>query len=1455
MMKKNRVVCLLIVMVILSCAIRFQFQPVSGAGWLSGWNYRQSHAINSASGAGTNYQMRIKAIYDAGFCEQSAMAFGLGSFEGSDVDSSGNIYVGYQYKIYKSIDNGKAFSLIYTIPSQSNPYQDYAGRIWCVFIDSRDYIFVSAGSTNRLYRSTDGGTSFSEVLNLNRASNNGQITNMAEDQNGYLYGAEFCAAGSSPNPRLWKSADGGANWSSVRSWDAGHLHGVHFNPFNNFLYVLTGETIGSERDRVYRSKNGGSSWQILVDTQSINVPYLACEFVNDHVYLGQDMYTATCNIQRFQDNGASEPFTPTTVFSNPYSRTPWFSSTKVGDYLVFAGCRDVDNGNALLVKSLNGVDWEIVATYSVDSNDRLLGQLTTHARKGQAFVTIHKTASTYLTSTSSFDIVGLNQKCRADFGDVRFTKSDGTTLLDYWIEEKTDGDKAIFWIEVADDLSTVDRTIYTYYGKNDATSISGGPNTFLLFDDFLGSSWDTNTWQTVGSPSISVSDSKITVSKDGYSGSWSAHGLKTKTFMADEARILTKAKTSSTHASITAGYACSQFTSKGARNGFGFSGGYIFNEADGRDEGETFTTAWDQAYSTDTFYSLFLYRWETSYAKEFIDGNYKNQVTSSVRDGNRNIAVWIEEWGTYSGSRDLTVDWVAVAKYVDPEPSHGSWGNEEIVQLTPPNFGIIGVNSTIAGSPFEMSCPVNSTTNVSSYLYSWNNTGSWANQTAAQFTNFINSSAAYATFSDTWNTVAGNVVSVKIYANDTLNNWGVSSEYNFVIASSSASRLVFTSGAAQSLTANELSSMITIQRQDQYGNPVTSGSLTASLGSTSGGATFYSDAGVTHASFVTISDGSSIISFWYADTVADSPVLTASASGLTSGITTVIITSTDASKLVFTVGVGQSLTAGQLSGQVAVQRRDQYGNPVTSGSLTVNLSSSSLGSAFYSDNGTTQASTVTINDGSSSFGFWYKDTVADSPTLNVSATGLSPATTSFLITSDNLNHFTITEIPNPQTAGTTFNIMITAADQYGNIIVSYTGSNILSDLSGTISPTSTSSFSEGVWNGSVTITKAYHNDIISTSSSGYSGATNSFDVHPCAFDHFVMSSYPSSVVTGQSFNITVTAWDAFGNVVTGYAGQVYFISSDGQALLPYTTANRYAFTLEDNGSHTFTGFELNTVSYQTITVTDSMKSATSNLIAAMLPISPPSYSSISVSATFAGQSCTFYSGWNDNYGLSGYIFSTNNTGLWQNTTWTPFLGTPSLASVTQNLNSNIGAVIGYNWYANNTNGLWNDTGLQTLTTVDSELGLSFSVISNSTVSELVFNSTSQVLEFTVSGLPGTIGFTNVTIAKTLISDVSTLKVYLDGSEMNYTINDLTYHWLIHFTYPHSVHKIVLDFLSPQTKTPVTPLNGVPVTIAGLAIAILTTLTIATKRITRAKFPNFTRRALTDENRVGMLQVD
>jgi uncharacterized repeat protein (TIGR02543 family) len=121
----------------------------------------------------------------------------------------------------------------------------------------------------------------------------------------------------------------------------------------------------------------------------------------------------------------------------------------------------------------------------------------------------------------------------------------------------------------------------------------------------------------------------------------------------------------------------------------------------------------------------------------------------------------------------------------------------------------------------------------------------------------------------------------------------------------------------------------------------------------------------------------------------------------------------------------------------------------------------------------------------------------------------------------------------------------------------------------------------------------------------------------------------------------------------------------------------------------------------------------------------------------------------------------------------------------------------------------------------------FSVVSNSTISELAFNSTSQVLSFTAGGPSGTTGFSNVTISKTLIADVSGLEVYLDGTKTGYVVSDLTTSWLIYITYNHSTHKIAMNFAPPPSaRADYVPYIALAA-ILGLIVAFM--LTVFAKR--------------------------
>ena len=97
--------------------------------------------------------------------------------------------------------------------------------------------------------------------------------------------------------------------------------------------------------------------------------------------------------------------------------------------------------------------------------------------------------------------------------------------------------------------------------------------------------------------------------------------------------------------------------------------------------------------------------------------------------------------------------------------------------VSPPTFGVIYANTTIAGSSVRLSSAITDGTEVANYTYSWNNTGSWINQTTVP----TSGNEVPSIHDGTWNTTSGHIVSVIVYANDTLLNEGASTQYNFTL--------------------------------------------------------------------------------------------------------------------------------------------------------------------------------------------------------------------------------------------------------------------------------------------------------------------------------------------------------------------------------------------------------------------------------------------------------------------------------------------------------------------------------------------------------------------------------------------------------------------------------------------------------------------------------------------------
>src|ERR1700709_395722 len=95
------------------------------------------------------------------------------------------------------------------------------------------------------------------------------------------------------------------------------------------------------------------------------------------------------------------------------------------------------------------------------------------------------------------------------------------------------------------------------------------------------------------------------------------------------------------------------------------------------------------------------------------------------------------------------------------------------------------------------------------------------------------------------------------------------------------------------------------------------------------------------------------------------------------------------------------------------------------------------------------------------------------------------------------------------------------------------------------------------------------------------GTQSPIVVRPAAAKTFTVSGFPSPQVAGVAGNFTVTAFDAFANVATGYAGTVHFTSNDALAVLP-------ANSTLTAGVRTFSGTLKTANSAASLTATDTV---------------------------------------------------------------------------------------------------------------------------------------------------------------------------------------------------------------------------------------------------------------------------
>jgi hypothetical protein len=229
----------------------------------------------------------------------------------------------------------------------------------------------------------------------------------------------------------------------------------------------------------------------------------------------------------------------------------------------------------------------------------------------------------------------------------------------------------------------------------------------------------------------------------------------------------------------------------------------------------------------------------------------------------------------------------------------------------------------------------------------------------------------------------------------------------------------------------------------------------------------------------------------------------------------------------------------------------------------------------------------------------------------------------------------VSGFPTSTTAGTTTNFTVTVKNANGTTDVGYTGTvhfvstdpqaGLPADYTFTAADQGTHTFSASLK--TVGTQNLWATD---AQAGAVAGGETGIAVHPGAASTFRFP-WAYTLPFGTTFSFTVTAYDPYGNVATGYNGTVHFTSTDPLAVLPPDASL-------SNGTGRFNA-TLNTAGNQLLVATDqanpSLTGESDIPVALVAQISGQYVGLLNLPMTFtllasgapAGADCTFYVNW------------------------------------------------------------------------------------------------------------------------------------------------------------------------------------------------------------------------------------
>ena len=118
------------------------------------------------------------------------------------------------------------------------------------------------------------------------------------------------------------------------------------------------------------------------------------------------------------------------------------------------------------------------------------------------------------TGTSVNSTIYLGNTIEPDYDDIRFTNGDGTTSLDFWVDTRnTTTTSRVVWVELVQ-IPAAGTVVNIYWNYSVAERKSNADQTFLMYDDFPGTTLDTTKWDHIGETygTIKVANSYVNIS-------------------------------------------------------------------------------------------------------------------------------------------------------------------------------------------------------------------------------------------------------------------------------------------------------------------------------------------------------------------------------------------------------------------------------------------------------------------------------------------------------------------------------------------------------------------------------------------------------------------------------------------------------------------------------------------------------------------------------------------------------------------------------------------------------------------------------------------------------------------------------------------------------------------------------------------------------------------------------